>query len=421
MNKRLVLMITVSLILGGVMLWAAPGRDAGDSVTIEIVQWWQPQMRAGSFDRVISDFEAKNSDIRVRSINLPFSEMLNQITIGNASGTLSDVIGVNPPWLSDFIKQGIVEPLDDYIVRDRFDESLLANKLVIDDKQWIFLITTFLYPLFYNLDHFQAAGLAGPPGNWNEFIDYARRLTVPARNQYGWVIPMALSLPNGAQHEVLSWAWSGGDRALRDNSPNLENPGVRAAVNHVFTLFNEGAILPGALTKTEQEKNEDFANGRVSMMISSIALINQIRERNPNLRFDIAMVPGPVGYTGRPGLSMAGWAIGMSRMGRNKEASWKLIKHFMDTEQNSFISSNANAFPGNRNSTPDFVSTDALFAKAFEMYQRSDLVNEFMGQPNAPGLQRALMEELHALFEGRQNIDATLRNAQAKWTEIYGR
>ena len=28
-------------------------------------------------------------------------------------------------------------------------------------------------------------------------------------------------------------------------------------------------------------------------------------------------------------------------------------------------------------------------------------------------------EELHTLFDGKQNVDATLKNAQAKWVQIY--
>jgi multiple sugar transport system substrate-binding protein len=157
----------VVFVLSGTVLWAGGGGDRGapGQVTIEIVQWWQPEMRAGSFERVISDFEAKHPNIRVRSINLPFAEVLNQITVGNAAGTLSDVMGVNPPWLSDFIRQGIVEPLDEYIARDRFNLDDLASQLVIDNRQWIFPIAIFLQAVYYNVDHFREANLFNTPGD----------------------------------------------------------------------------------------------------------------------------------------------------------------------------------------------------------------------------------------------------------------
>jgi multiple sugar transport system substrate-binding protein len=384
------------------------------------MQWWQPEMKTGSFEKVISDFEAQNPNIKVRAINLPYAEVLNQITIGSASGTLSDVVGIEPNWLYDMIKQNMVEPLDAYIAKDNYDLNQIASILILNNQKWIFPVTTFLYPVYYNVDYFNAAGLTTPPKNWSEFVEYAQKLTVESKNQYGWVIPLSLSAPNGVKNEILAWAWAGGNYYLRNNLPNLETPAIRAAINHVTTLYNNRSVVPGSLTKVEQEKVEDFASGRAAMMISSMAHINLMKTRNPNLKFDIFQVPVPDGYTGKPGLSMASWTVGIAKPGKNKEAAWALVKHLLDRDQNSFISSNANAFPGNKNSRPDFVSADPLFAKAFDMYQKSDLINEFQGQPNVVnGLQRSFMEEFHAVLENKQSVDDMLKKTQVKWEQVY--
>ena len=154
--KKLTLVMVV-LILGCALVWAAGGRDAGGrAITLELVQWWQPEMRAGSFERIIADFEARNPGVTVKPINLPFAQMLDQIVIGNASNTLSDVLGMNPPWLYDFIQQGIVEPLDEHIARTRFDTDSLSAQLIINNRHWIFPVAVFFNPMFYNIDHFFA-------------------------------------------------------------------------------------------------------------------------------------------------------------------------------------------------------------------------------------------------------------------------
>jgi multiple sugar transport system substrate-binding protein len=425
MKRKLIFGVFLCLALGTALVWAGGGQDgakAAGPVTIEFMQWWQPEMKAGSFEKVISDFEAKNPNIKVKAINLPYAEVLNQITIGCASGTLSDVVGIEPNWLYDMIKQNMVEPLDDYIARDNYDLNQIASILVLNNKKWIFPVTTFLYPVYYNVEYFNAAGLTTPPKNWTEFIEYSRKLTVESKNQYGWVIPLSLSAPNGVKNEILAWAWAGGNYYLKNDLPNLDTPAIKAAINHIATLYREKLVVPGAFTKVEQEKVEDFSSGRSAMMISSMAHINLMKTRNPNLRFDIFQVPVPDGYTGKPGLSMASWTVGIGKPGKNKESAWALVKHLLDKDQNSFICSNANAFPGNKNSKPDFVSADPLFAKAFDMYQKSDLINEFQGQPNVVnGLQRSFMEELHAMLEGKQNVDDMLRKTQAKWLGVYGK
>ena len=422
MKKTMILVMTICLIFSGTLLWAAGGQAGGGAsgqVTIEMTQWWQPEMPAGSFEKVISDFEARNPNIRVNTINLPYSQVLEQLTVGGATGTLSDVYGMNPPWLRDFIRQGIIEPLDEYIARDNYDMSQLATTLEIEGNHWMFPVSIFLTAVYYNVDHFRAVGLTGTPATREEFVEYARRLTVPARNQYGWVIPLGLANPNGSQHEVLNWAWAGGHRALRDGRPNVDNPGVASAVAHIQTLYRDGLVVPGAFTKVEQEKIEDFSSGRTSMLISSNAHINLLRQRNPNLNFDIFRLPSPAGFTGRPAVSISAWWISMFQRGRNKDAAWQLVKHFLDVDQNSHMASNANSFPGNRNSRPDFVTADDLFAKFYEIFQTSELLNEFNGLPNAPGLQRAFVEELHALLENRQDVNATLRNTQARWQRVF--
>jgi multiple sugar transport system substrate-binding protein len=390
-----------------------------EPVTIEFMQWWQPEMKKGSFEKLIEDFEAKNPNIKVKVITLPFAEVLNQITIGSASGTLSDVIGIEPNWLNDMIKQNMIEPFDAYITKDNYDLSQIASLLTLQGKKWIFPVTTFLYPMYYNADYFKAAGITSYPKNRSEFTAAVRKLTVPANNQYGWDIPLSLTAPNGIKNEVLSWGWAGGQLVWKDGVPNLQTDSMKSILEFIKNLYDQKLLVPGAFTKNDQEKMEDFSSGRTAMMVASMAHINLLRQRNPNLKYDIFPMPVPDGYTGKPGLSMASWAIGMARAGKNKAASWEFIKYLLDKDVNSFICSNANAFPGNKNSKPDFVSTDPLFAKAFEFYQRSDLVNEFQGQPNAIGLQRAFMEQFHAYLEGKISVDELLKNAQAAWMKEY--
>jgi multiple sugar transport system substrate-binding protein len=47
-------------------------------------------------------------------------------------------------------------------------------------------------------------------------------------------------------------------------------------------MYKEGVISPGAFAKQEQDKVEEFVNGRIGMMCDTFAHINMIRERNPN-------------------------------------------------------------------------------------------------------------------------------------------
>jgi multiple sugar transport system substrate-binding protein len=144
-----------------------------------------------------------------------------------------------------------------------------------------------------------------------------------------------------------------------------------------------------------------------------------IREKNPNLKFDIAALPSSDGYTGKRGMPYASWGIGVSATSKHQAEAWKLVEFLMSKETNSKLSSMANAFPGNKNSTPDFVKTDALFGKAFDIYKAGYPANEFVGLPVAEDLMRSFDEQFQLYLDGGQSIDDMLKKAEEAWTKNF--
>ncbi len=158
----------------------------------------------------------------------------------------------------------------------------------------------------------------------------------------------------------------------------------------------------------EQDKVEEFTNGRVGMMIDSLAHINLIRETNPDLKFSISALPAEDGYDGERGIPYASWGIGVAESSEHKAEAWKLVEFLMSEETNAKLSSIANAFPGNTESVPDFVAEDELFATAFEIYQNGYPANEFTGLPVAEQLMRLFDEQFQVLLDGGQSVDEML-------------
>jgi multiple sugar transport system substrate-binding protein len=279
----------------------------------------------------------------------------------------------------------------------------------------MFPVASFVYPVFMNLDLLAAAGVKDMPQNRTEFMDAAKILTDASKNQYGWVLPLSLQAPNGIQNDVMSWVWASGKSMLKDGKPDLTNEAVVGTLEYIKSMYDAGVISPGTLAKKEQDKVEEFVNGRVGMMVDSLAHINLIRERNPNLKFGITAVPAVDGYDGKRGLPYASWGIGIAENSEHKEEAFKLVSYLMSTEVNAKLVSIANAFPGNVKAKPDFVASDELFATAFEIFQNGYLANEFVGLPVAEELMRQLDEEVQSMLEGNQTPAEAAQKAQAKW------
>jgi multiple sugar transport system substrate-binding protein len=321
--------------------------------------------------------------------------------------------------VNDLAKQGAIADMDNLMAASDFDASEVAAIIKVDGKSYMFPVASFVYPVFMNLDLLEEAGVENMPTTRTEFVEAARKLTDPSKNQYGWVLPLSLQAPNGIQNDVMSWVWASGNSMLKDGRPDLTNDDVVGTLEFIKGMYDEGLISPGTLAKKEQDKVEEFVNGRVAMMVDSLAHINLIRERNADLNFGITAVPAVDGYDGPRGLPYASWGIGVSENSEHKEEAFKLVAYLMSAEVNAKLVSIANAFPGNVKAKPDFVTSDELFATAFEIFQKGYLANEFVGLPVAEELMRQLDVEVQGMLEGNETAAEAAERAQAKWAAEF--
>ena len=416
--KRAVV-FTVSAAFAATMLTGCSqgGGDsaAGGDVTLEFAQWWEPELSDGALRGLMDDFEAANPGITVDLLSGPYASTKEQLFAGAAAGTMSDVVGLDGAWISDFAKQGALADLAPLLSDAGFDESQLSSTVVVDGKTAMVPVVNFVYPLFTNDALLSEAGVSAPPSTRSEFESAAKAITALGDNTSGWVLPLSSDAPNGIQNDVMSWVWASGGSMLDDGKPDLTNDAVTSAVDYIAQLDADGVIAPGAATMKEQDKVEEFTNGRVGMMIDSLSHIATIRESNPDLKFSISAIPAEDGFSGERGIPFASWGIGVSASSEHPAEAAKLVSFLMSADTNSTLSTLANAFPGNTASTPDFSDSDPLYQEAFDIYSAGYPANEFVGLPVAEQLMRDFDEQLQAALNGDQSVDEALEKSQEAW------
>ncbi len=422
MKKNFLIVLLAIVMVGTMMLGLTQTSTTmakSSDVTLEFVQWWEPELPAGAFRALMDKFEAQNPGIKVKLLSGPYATTKEQVIAGAASGTMSDVIGLDGAWVSDFVKQGSIANLTQVMKSAGYNDKELASQVKLNGATYMIPVVNFVYPVFVNEQLLKAAGIKAVPANRTEFAQAAKAMTNAKKNIYGWILPLSMEVPNGIQNDVMSWVWASGQSMLKNGKPDVTSNDVKSAMTYIKGLYDEGVIAPGAFTLKEQDKVEEFTNGRVGMMIDSLAHINLIRKSNPNLKFSLAALPAVDGYKGKRGLPYASWGIGISTNTKHKAEAWKLVQFLMSKDINSQLSSIANAFPGNKNSVPNFVKTDKLFETAFNIYKSGYPANEFVGLPVAEDLMRSFDEQLQLYLDGKQNIDTTLGNAQAAWVKKF--
>ena len=397
---------------------ATGGSDAGGDVTLEFQQWWEPELPEGEFRALIDQFEEENPGITVELLSGPYASTKEQLFAGAASGTMPDVVGLDGAWVSDFASSGAIADLTALMDENGMDDSKLASQIQVDGATYMIPVVNFVYPLFVNTDLLSANGVDAVPSTRSEFAAAAQAITDGGQAS-GWVLPLSLEAPNGIQNDVMSWNWASGGTMLKDGKPDVTNADVAETVEYVKSLWDAGVIAPGSFTMKEQDKVEEFSNGRVGMMIDSLAHVNLIRESNPDLNFSISAIPAEDDYTGERGIPYASWGIGIAENSEHKAEAFKLVEFLMSEDVNSELSTMANAFPGNTTSVPDFVKDDELFSTAFEIYKSGYPANEFTGLPVAEQLMRDFGEEFQKALDGQQSMEDALAAAQTKWEEEF--
>jgi len=418
MGKRLITLLLIAVMV--LMAGNGTAKAQSGTVALQFSQWWEPELPSGALRSLMDDFEAKNPGIKVQLISGPYSTTHDQTVAGAATGTMSDVVGLDGAWVNDFVKQGALADLTKLMTDAKYDASELAAQVKLNGSTYMIPIVNFVYPVFVNLDLLKAAGIEKLPSTRAEFTDAAKKLTNTSKNVYGWVLPLSTEQPNGIQNDVMSWVWASGGSMLKDGKPNLVgNADITSAMEFIKGLYSAGNIAKGAFTMKEQDKVEEFTNGRVGMMIDSLAHINLIRQRNSKLNFAITALPAADGYTGKRGLPYASWGVGVAQSSKHQAEAWKLTAFLMSAETNSRLSSVANAFPGNIKATPDFVKTDELFAEAFDVFKAGYLANEFTGLPVAEQLMREFSEPFQQYLSGDVKLDEFLSAAQSAWEKHF--
>lgn len=287
---------------------------------------------------VFEEFQRKNPDIRVVNaggLSLEGPQADNMFLMSMAGDRAPDVFYVNFRQYYTFLEQGFARPLDDLIAKDpdvfrRVNPTVKEVIQSYDGKAYAIPFYQVAVALYYRKDFFQEVGLDPnrPPQNWDEFYEYARRLTKPGRFGFEMVTTAGYHWQNfvyQAGGEIVAPAEGGRWRA------KINNPGAAAALNYFRRLYlpqNGVGPVAGAAVKLSDDVNQ----GKTAMWFGYTNDVVMASSELPPQLVGVAALPaGPAGRRNEVNAGM--WAIS-SRVKDPKKlaACWRFIKFFAGDE-----------------------------------------------------------------------------------------
>jgi multiple sugar transport system substrate-binding protein len=403
----------VALVLGGLAVVAgglvSEGQGRSESTAapaaakvsgnLVLAHWASSPVETALLKQVIAQFERRYPDINVRRRALdPYPDsMLAQF----AARKPPDVFYVDSNVAPDWIKQGVLEPLNGWINRYKFRTQSFYPQLLNafkDSKGQIYGFPKDWSPLAMqtNTQMLQRAGVSVPT-NWTTLVNAARRLrtTVGSGNK-----PICIA-PDWAR--LLAFVHQNGGSFLNASKTQatVDTPEVLRATQFYVGLKTSG--LAGSPSELGVGWcGEALGKEKAAIVFEGNWVVPYMQTDFPNVRYQ----NNPMVRNKQPGNLAFTVSYSIAKDSKQKAAAWTLLTYLTGRQGMRTWTSRGLALPSRSDVRPvagrqAFLSA-AGHAKPWQF---------------APGFAKVITtagNELTAVFEGKQTIPAMLDKVQAE-------
>lgn len=272
---------------------AAQGYDP--NATVELT-WWTGQTSEAQTvaEGLAAEYHKLHPNVTVKaSPGAPTTDdLLTKLSAGFAGGSYPDISYAYGNWAGDLGASGKTQDLTAYVNEPSFawSEMPAAAREVATAEGKVIGIPALVdnLALIYNKKLFDDAGLAYPTDDWSwqDFRDAAKKLTNPARNQYG----TAYSVSGSEDTTWHLWPllWQNGGKILDGTKPAFNSDAGVTALETLRAIAVDDKSM--YLDQTDEKYGPLFNSGRVAMMISGPWSLLDIT--TAKLDYGVALLPG---------------------------------------------------------------------------------------------------------------------------------
>ena len=283
-----------------------------------------------------ADFEKANDGIKVAQEAPPAGQnYFEKLQTLLAANQMPDVFDMWEGYVQPYAANGALMALDDLVKADGKIKTDDVLPVVVPAQSYQGKTYAFVYgfmpgpvSLYYNVDHFKAAGLSEPTADWkwNDMHDAATKLTKKAGDK---VEQWGLNFENWFvtwQH----WIWSnGGDIFNADQTKaTITDPKAIEAVQWWYDLVNKDKVAPGtdAVQAMGNNAAKSFGTGQISMRLGNYWDLGELKDSG---KVNWKAVLAPKSNTGDRTwyMHLGCWSI--STQSKNANAAWAYSRDFV--------------------------------------------------------------------------------------------
>ena len=343
-----ILSIIIALIVTYFTVVPKNETDTRKEVTV-----WTLQMGdfADYMNNIISKYESAHPDIKIKWIDVPFSEGDKRTLAAILSNNPPDLINLNPDFSAILAQKGTLYSIPE----NKLSEY---NKDIVDSLKYkgnLFAIPWYATSAvtIYNKKLFEQAKLTDMPATYEDLAKYAKQVKVNT----GKYIYLPTITENDTMLKILN-------KYGINSYSNINNNESVKVFNQFKSLYQNNLIPKESITQTHREALEKYMSENIVFFQGGANFLSMIKDNAPNVYKVTDVAPQIKGKLGQNDFSLMNFVIPLKAKYKDEALDFGL---FLTNKENQLaLAKRTNVISTNKEALTDsfYNSYDGLMSKA---------------------------------------------------------
>lgn len=407
MGKKLIIIIIslVTIIYGAIFLHAkkSPNENA--------VVFWTLQMGdfAPYIQNVIDNFEAEYPNIKIKWVDVPFSEGEKRTLAAILSDNPPDLINLNPDFSAILAQKGALENIDKDDVK-QFNKQIV-NSLKYNDELYAIPWYATSAVTIYNKDLYEKAEYSTPPKTYSKLGKIAETI----KEKTGAYAFMPTITENDTMLKILN-------KYGINSWTNINSEKSIEVFDYYKDLYNKGLIPKETITQTQREALEKYMSGQIVFFQSGANFLNMIKENSPEIYEKTDVAPQIAGELGQNDFSLMNLVIPLKS--KHKKDALKFALYLTNEENQLALAKLTNIIATNKKALKNEFYTeyeeDDLMAKArvISAKQLNKIQPVLRQQKDQKEINLLINTAVQEILLNKTDTQIILNNVSKKWRAL---
>lgn len=375
----------------------------------EIVFWTLQMSDFSSYiNEVIKEFETQNPNIKIKWIDVPFSEGEKRTLASVLSDNPPDLVNLNPDFSATLAHKGALQeiPIEKTL---QFNQEII-NALKINGKFYSIPWYATSAITIYNKKILKQAGIKVPK-TYTQVANSAN--TVKSKTE------SFIFLPNITENDTMLKILNkyGVATAEKINSKKSQE------IFELFkNLYTNNLIPKETITTTLQESLEKYMSGNVMLITAGANFLNMIKENAPSTYTETDVAPQIVGDLEQHDFSLMNFVIPLKAKHKNEALEFAL---FITNEENQLkLAKLTNILAVNQNTLKNefytnYQETDLISkARVISAKQLNKIQPTYQTQKNQKDINNIINIAVQEILLNKNHTNEILEKTAKDWQSI---